>query len=80
MSAARAADGVVRGLRVSVAREALRQVWALTFGSRGNPWRPGAVRTYLGMRHEAFGARPSLRQIVRYLAWAAEERRAWRMR
>jgi len=67
-------------LLLGVFLEAVRQVWVLTLGSRGRPFAPGALGRYRALREEIYGRRPTLPEIVGFLAWAHQERRSWRVR
>jgi len=61
--------------------EGLRQLAAVSVRSRGRPWSLGRLRAFYRFRVETFGGegyRPSRREVIEFLRWAARERRAWR--
>jgi len=61
--------------------EALRQLWALTGGSRGRPYSLKRQLAWLKFRIETYaGDGGSMRptEVVRFLRWSAGERRSWR--
>jgi hypothetical protein len=61
--------------------EGLRQLMAISVGSRGRPWSLARLREFYRFRVETLGGegyRPSRCELRAFLRWAARERRAWR--
>jgi hypothetical protein len=60
--------------------EILRQLWALTGGSRGRPWSVRRQLAWLRFRMETYageGAAMRVGELVRFLRWSARERASW---